>query len=194
MWILSPFRSPATAANGEDHPLISKYEGSTIQSNEVEQFGEYKLITSRTKAGEFESQTLKGKVTRIVYENPRSRSTLEIYDNYKKALAAAGVQTIYSCVVDGCGPAYARSAWGRFNGLFVTTDGDPRYFAGKLEKEGKTAYVALMVGRKRTQLDVVEIIGMEENLVSIDAAALANGLDKEGRISVYGIFFDTDKS
>jgi outer membrane protein OmpA-like peptidoglycan-associated protein len=51
-----------------------------------------------------------------------------------------------------------------------------------------------MVGRQRTQLDVIEIVGMQEHLVVADAGGLAQGLDREGRVSVYGIYFDTDKA
>jgi outer membrane protein OmpA-like peptidoglycan-associated protein len=51
-----------------------------------------------------------------------------------------------------------------------------------------------MVGKARTQLDVVEVKAMEENLVVVDAAALADGIEREGSVSVYGILFDTDKA
>lgn len=178
----------------EDHPLVSRYAGSTIQKKDAEEFGEYKLITGRTAQGEFLGETLKGKVTRIVYGNPEGRSTLEIFSNYRKALEAAGLKVIYTCELDNCGPAYARSAWNRYNGLFAASDGDPRYLGGKIADDGGTAYLALMVGRSRTQLDIVEIMGMEEDMVVVDAAALAKGLEAEGKISVYGIYFDTDKA
>jgi outer membrane protein OmpA-like peptidoglycan-associated protein len=70
----------------DDHPLISQYAGSTIQKKDAEEFGQYQFVTGRTAQGEFSGETLKGKVTRIVYGNPAGRSTLEIFSNYKKAL------------------------------------------------------------------------------------------------------------
>jgi outer membrane protein OmpA-like peptidoglycan-associated protein len=54
--------------------------------------------------------------------------------------------------------------------------------------------VAIMVGRARTQLDIVEITAMKDTLVVVDAAALGQGIDREGRASVYGIHFDTDRA
>jgi outer membrane protein OmpA-like peptidoglycan-associated protein len=51
-----------------------------------------------------------------------------------------------------------------------------------------------MVGRSRSQLDVVEIVGMQDKLVVADAGALAQGLERDGKVSVYGIYFDTDKA
>ncbi len=186
------FYAPGAAA--QDHPLVSAYAGSTIDSRKVEAFGEYQLVTGRNAKGELTGEPLKGKLTRIVYQNPAGRSTLEIFTNYQKALAGAGLQTIYSCALDECGPAYARSAWGRFNGLFTAADGDPRYLAGKIASAGGTAYVAVMVGRIRSQVDVIEITGMQEGMVVVDAAALGQGLDRDGRVSVYGIYFDTDEA
>jgi outer membrane protein OmpA-like peptidoglycan-associated protein len=184
----------AVSAAPEDHPLVSGYEGSILKSKKVEEFGEYMLVTGRTLKGDLVGEALKGKLTRIVYENPKGRSTLEIFANYQKALVRAGMTEIYTCEMAGCGPAFARSAWNRFNGLFAAADGDPRYLAGKIVKGPATVYVAVMVGRARTQLDIVEITAMQDNLVVVDAGALGQGIDREGRVSVYGIHFDTDKA
>src|SRR5690606_40956651 len=68
-----------------------------------------------------------------LYGTPADRSTLEIFENYRQALTAAGVELLYTCALDECGPAWGRSAWGRYNGLFVAADGDPRYLSGRLE-------------------------------------------------------------
>jgi outer membrane protein OmpA-like peptidoglycan-associated protein len=130
----------------------------------------------------------------LIYQNPKERSTLEIFDNYRNALERSGLSIVYTCSLNDCGPAYARSAWGRYNGLFAASDGDPRYLAGKMQTKTSSAYVAVMVGRSRTQVDIVEVVGMQENMVVVDAAALGKGLEAEGRVSVYGIHFDTDKA
>ena len=184
----------APSATAQDHPLLSAYSGSVIQKRNVEEYGEYQLVTGRNAKGELTGEALQGKLTRIVYQNPAERSTLEIFRNYQQALTGAGMTTIYSCAIDECGPAYARSAWGRYNGLFTASDGDPRYIAGKIATDKGTAYVAIMVGRQRSQVDVIEITGMQQGMVGVDAAALGQGLDRDGRVSVYGIYFDTDKS
>lgn len=178
----------------EDHPLVSRYEGSRIEDRKVVDFGDYQLATGTSAKGEPTGEKLQGRITRIVYQNPKDRSTLEIFSNYESALKGAGAGIVFSCALDACGPSYARSAWSRYNGLFAAADGDPRYLAAKLTKGGGTAYVAVMVGRRRTQLDVVEIQGLQEGLVAVNAAALGEGLDRDGRISVPGIHFDTDRA
>ena len=60
----------------DDHPLVSRYKGSTVASKKAEEFGEYKLVTGRSQRGELTGETLEGKVTRIVSQNPPGRSTL----------------------------------------------------------------------------------------------------------------------
>lgn len=177
-----------------DHPLVSRYAGSTVDSRKHEAFGEYTLVVGLDQAGKHQIRPIKGKLTRFVYQNPAGRSTLEIFRNYEQALKAAGADVLYQCEMDQCGPAYARSAWNRVNGLFAASDGDPRYLAASVKSAEGTAYVAVMVGRRRSQLDILEIAGMETGMVAVDAAALANGLDRDGRVSVEGIFFDVDQA
>lgn len=195
-WLLlcAAAEAASPAATQNDHPLISRYSGSVLKDKKVEAFAEYKMITGLTSKADFIGETIHGKVTRFVYQNPKGRSTLEIFRNYQHALAAAGAATLFTCELNDCGPAHARSAWGRYNGLFTAADGDPRYFAGKLATSKGTAYVALMIGRQRSQIDVIEVVAMQGDMVVADAAALAQGLDRDGKVSVYGIYFDTDKT
>lgn len=192
--LLSMLLPPAVAAQEGDHPLVSRYGGSELRDRKVAEFDSYKLVTGVSASGELSGETLQGKMTRLVYMNPPGRSTLEIFENYKKALGGLDIQVIYTCALNECGPAYARSAWNRHNGLFAAADGDPRYLAGKVTAADGAAYVALMVGRTRTQLDVIEVVAMQEDMVVADAAALARGIDQEGKVSVYGIYFDVDKA
>jgi len=184
----------AATAQAQDHPLLTAYAGSTIDSRKIEEFGTYKFVNGLDEKGNPASEELEGKVTRLVYRNPADRSTLEIFTNYEKALTGKGMGTMWSCALDECGPAYARSAWGRYNGLFAAADGDPRYLAGRIAGGKTIAYFAIMVGRARTQVDIVEIAAMQEAMVDFDAAGLGSDLDRDGRVSIYGIFFDTGES
>jgi OmpA-OmpF porin, OOP family len=186
--------APALAAGG-DHALISRYPDSRLTKRDVEDFARYQLVVGLdAKSMRFEGRGVEGTLTRIVYTNPDGRSTLEIFRNYRDALERAGAEVQYTCEMDACGPAFARSAWGRFNGLFAASDGDPRYLAARVARAGAEAYVAVMVGRRRTQLDVVEVKAMQAGLVAVDAASLARGIEGQGSARVYGILFDVDKA
>jgi OmpA-OmpF porin, OOP family len=185
----------STWAAEEDHPLISRYPESTVKSRTVEDFASYRLIKGQdTKGKELVTEPVEGRLTRLVYENPAGRSTLEIYRNHRQALEAAGAEVIYSCEEKACGPAYTSSRWNQTNGLFAASDGDPRYVAARLTKGEATAWVAVMVGKRRTQVDVVESSAMDTGLVAVDADALARGIEETGTVRVYGILFDFDKA
>ena len=185
--------SPAGLRGQEDHALLPRYESSVLVDRADEAFGTYTIATGVDEKGELEGERVEGKVTRIVYRNPEGRSTLEIFRNYRLALDEAGIALLWTCEQNECGPAYARSRWSRYNGLFAAADGDPRYLAGTLEgPAGGTFYVAVMVGRARTQVDVVEVARMERRILT--SGALARGLDRDGRVAVPGIYFDVDRS
>ncbi len=185
----------AAFAADDDHPLVSRYPGSTVTSRKVEDFGKYTAVVGLTVDGmKFDGKPLEGVLTRLVYTNPADRSTLEIFRNYREALEKAGAQIVYTCEDDACGPAYARSAWGRFNGLTASTDGDPRYLAARIARDTGEAWVAVMVGKRRTQLDVVEIAAMDRGLVAVDPDALGKDIERDGSVRIYGILFDVDKT
>lgn len=182
------------AADGEDHPLLIRYEGSELISRSVEDHAQYRLATSADAKTGPAGESLAGRLTRLVYRNPPDRSTLELHANYRQALERAGLRVLFDCALDACGPSYAKSAWNRYNGLFAAADGDPRYVAARLEQDGNHAVVAVMVGRGRTQVDVLELGAMETDKVVVDAAALGDALTRDGRVEVPGIFFDTDRA
>lgn len=185
---------PAAAAD-QDHPLLTRYPGSELTKAEAKDFGTYTMIVGKPADGmQFEGRALEGRLTRIVYTNPTDRSTLEIYRNYRQALEKAGAQILWSCEDKDCGPSYTRSAWNQFNGLFAASDGDPRYLAATLSQGETQAYVAVMVGKRRTQVDVVETTAMDTGLVAVDPAALAQSLTDTGSARIYGIYFDVDKT
>lgn len=185
----------AALADEGDHPLISRYPGSTVQKRDAKDFERYQLVVGLDpKKMTFEAKPIEGRVVRLVYANPDGRSTLEIFRNYRDALDKAKAETLFTCELNACGPAYARSGWNQFNGLFAASDGDPRYLAARVTKGDNQAYVGLMVGKGRTQLDVVEIKDIEKGLVAVDPNALAKAIETEGAARVYGIHFDVDKA
>ena len=43
-------------------------------------------------------------------------------------------------------------------------------------------------------VDLVEGMGMESKMVTVDASAMAKGIASDGHVALYGILFDTDKT
>ena len=184
-----------------DHPLISRYPGSEfdrLNPPSVKQFDELALPTGPHVKGKFtKSERVEGKVTRLVYANPKDRSTLEIFRNYQQALTKGGFQTLFACSADECGDAGNEKTsdlgyWCVTNKIQCP---EPmRYVVAKLQRPAGDVYAAVKVRTEETYLIVVELKPMQGGLVTVNAKALADDIAKSGHVAVYGIYFDTGKS
>lgn len=185
-----------------DHPLVSRYEGATIVKYETKKFDEYSLLMGKVGGGEDGSPVdIEGRVTKIRYEIDKERSTLEVFHNYESALTDAGFEILFSCKNKECGGFdFSRAVHG---GTMSGSDRDQRYLAAKLTRPEGTAYVSLYIkkayeiggAKKNTvyaDLHIVETADMESDKVTVDADAIGKGLDAEGHIAIYGIYFDSD--
>ena len=201
VFCLSPaallFAHGQDAEGSKDHPLISRYPGSTLSEYAQKAFDEYELPLSKFAGGKYEkSEHLEGKITAIYYTTAEGRSALEIYRNYDSALKNGGFQTLFTCAKT-CGDAPpsnlmpVNDAWGNYSD-------DTRYLAAKLARDDGDVYVALWVYDSgfdiKTFLAVVEVKPMESGLVTVNAATLAGDITRTGHASVYGIYFDTGKA
>ncbi len=188
----------SASASEQDHPLVSAFSGSRQVERKVDNYNAYQRITGQTD-GLNHSETLHGKLTRLKYRNPPDRSTLEIISNYRQALEAKGFKVDYhcddgkSCAASGVG--YKKQpGWNAINGMNVGSVKDVRYFTGKLEHEGTQTYISVAINPTITHLHVLEVQAMETGLVKVDAAVLTQALDRDGRVVVDGILFETDSA
>jgi hypothetical protein len=192
------------AEGSKDHPLISRYPGSYIKNYLTKEFDEFTLSLGKTSDLKFaKSLHLEGKITRIVYTPPLGRSVLEVFRNYQGALKKAGFETLFTCGPQDCsGPGKSDGRvygdgeyddyWGPDHGI--------HYLSAKLGRPEGDVYVSLLVDdqggdfRPNTELYVVEVKPMESDLITVNAASLANDINHTGHASVYGIYFDTGKA
>ena len=187
----------------KDHPLISRYPGSYIAKYLTKEFDEFALPLGPVDVENTitKNQPLEGKITRIVYVAPSGRTVLEVFRNYQDALTKAGFETLFTCGPQGCGStvanAYANSGdnldyWGPEHGI--------HYISAKLARPEGDVYVSLLVddqgpdSRTNAELYVIEVKPMESGLITVNAASLANDINRTGHASVYGIYFDTAKA
>ncbi len=182
-------------AGGKDHPLISRYPGSVIREYSTEAFDEYTLPLGKLQQDRWaKTQHLEGKLTRIHYESPEGRSSLEVFRNYTQALQGAGFQTMFSCSGgEQCGGGTVGNV-GWCGGC------SPRHVSAKLSRSAGDVYVNLHIEQDNStspvnvQVDVIEAKPMEAGLVTVNAESLAGDITRTGHASVYGIYFDTGKA
>lgn len=167
-----------------------------------------------------EKLVVEGKVTRLAYLSPIGKTPLEVFRNYEQALDAAGFKKKYACDT-GCGDLYfawskaddpdagmkwskgsipAATGTGTFN---VQSPLDPygRMLVGTIAKGGQDLHVLLYTSNAAneathmaaTYLVIVEPKAMPTGQVTVDASAMKSGLQADGKIALYGLFFDTGK-
>ncbi len=212
-----------TVKAGKDHSLLSRFTGSKLTGYAVKEFDEVDLVAGKqikNKEGKdvFEkTQKIEGKYTRLVYAYPLERSSVEVMRNYQAAIQAAGLQIIFSCEKTTCGDSfgsifYTYKDTGGFQGEgssdfwaspFNYGREDERYLlASGKRSDGSTVYAAVYVvgpvsGKLGgVYLQIVEPKPMETNKVSVNLKAeeMSKGLAAEGKIALYGLYFDTDKA
>ena len=209
-----------TVKGAQDHPLLSRFEGSKLVGYSVKEFDEIvlaagKLVRGKDDKNAFEKPLpVEGKITRIAYNYPKERSSLEVMRNYQGALAKAGFKEVFSCVKESCGDQFgdvflkrigdhyiqgAEANWSAFN----HGRNDERYLLAKGERsDGSTAYAAIYVVHPVQEqiggvyLEIVEPKPMERGKVvaSLKADDMAKGIASEGKVAIYGVYFDTDKA
>lgn len=161
-----------------------------------------------------------GKVTRLVYVAPAGKTALEVHRSFEQALRAAGLKVLTS--VDGRNAWWdpgqhwrANFAGVGFLSPFASDispfDREGLYVYGTLSRGGVDASVSVLTGpvslfardhyktRENTAqaavaIQIVEPRAMATGQVTVSADAIGKGLDAEGRIALYGIYFDTGKS
>lgn len=189
---------PQALAAATDHALIKRYPGSALTRRDDPGFSEYKVVTGVNASGKTDDEILKstrvqGQLSRLVYENPKDRSPVEIFANYKEGLQKAGFKLVFECADKGCGPSWASSRWARVNGM-VAVSSPMWYLAARLQKDGSDVYVAVSVTRTQHQIDVLQGAKMERGLVTVTAEAIRSGLANDGKVVLDGILFDHDKA
>lgn len=168
--------------------------------------------------------TVEGDVTRAFFLAPRGKSPLEVHRNYEQALMAAGFKPVFRCELkcddlyfgmDDTLHFSKGTAWAK--GYLGAAQGDSRYSIqrGALSSyEGRFLYGTLPAGggaplhvlvytsvalNDRTGVAATFIQSarpkaMQTGQVTLDAKALQQGLQAEGKVALYGIYFDTGKA
>lgn len=191
--VTMPLQAQGRDARGSsDHPALSRYPGSRIQVYSQVDFDQYPLALGVENNRPSNIQQIEGRVTKIGYVNPTDRSALEIYTNYEQALKRAGFEVLWSCAAAACGQAMY---WKPVNGL--TASGGPRenrYLTVRGKVNDRIVTVAMAVNTTGTTVHIIESKAMETGLVTASAAEMATGIDRDGHISIYNIYFDTGKA
>ncbi len=201
----------------EDHALVGRYEGASIVYYKTSDFDEATLLQAphdftalldRDAMGDrsgAEWLRLEGRVTKIRYEIPAGRSSLEVIRNYEGALTAHGFQIAFSCADQACFEGKLRDPY--LLGQQLDTDnGDSslyfdhaRYLLAKLDRPDGPVYAGILAGEDKQRItafvEVVESRGMEgDKIAFVDAGQMADAIAGQNSVNLYGITFDFDQA
>jgi len=199
-------------AGGSDHPLLHRYEGSMLYMYGGENLGQARVVD--TEAGKPVLRKVEGKTANRFYWGPKGRSALEIHRNYQQALTAAGFKILYACETDQCEKARVQNLvqelprevnWKSFDALvssIFNSGSQPRFHLVSAAKPGPGGNTYVMVAlseytdfqRVRQFVQIVEPTVMEGGKVTVDTRAIQEGLQRDGKVALYGVTFDTNKA
>jgi len=182
----------ADVRGSKDHPVLPRYAGSEITRYEQKAFDEAQLFAKGPMTGKPDNfLRAEGRVTRIVYADPKGRSTLEVFRNHQAALAQGKFTTLFACESAAtCGDAgrlaTARSTYGQ---------SPLRYLLARRDDGVLVSLVVYPAGPDTTtEATIVEPKAMEQTITVVDASGIGRDVQASGRAVLYAIQFDTGKS
>lgn len=195
------FSQAKDVPNSQDHPVVSRFAGSVIKFYDTKIFDAYSLRLgpiARGKEQESKQQNLEGKITRIIYQSPKSNSVLEVFRNYEQALAQGGFEQLFKCELDACGTGFSGSyppgSMGHVRGFTE----QQRYLAMRRTDDNGTQYVAAFIVMTHdgpvTRLDIVEMKPMQTGQVIVSAAQLKSDFEKTGKAVLQQVNFESGKA
>ncbi len=170
------------AEGAKDHPAVKRYPGAIItefKEAEFETF-EFPVADEPGKEGDVQTKTrtVEGRYYQAELEFPEKASCTQVMRNYENAFKAAGLK-----MYKGKEPPMAMG-WGE--GRWVSAEGKPHGKGGML-------YILQTCDAPNGRLVVVEESQMAQK-VEVDAGAMAEEIEKTGRVALYGINFATGKA
>lgn len=210
------------APGAQDHPLVSRYAGSLLIGYRQDRLDDSEVplgpaVWRDGKPGLERQQTVAGKRTRLLYLASPDRSALEVVKSYEESLTRAGFATLFSCARETCGKRIAEALYSspdsprKLRGqplteyAFSMNVQDERLLTARLSRTGGDVYVTVFAARQDNTADkeasgrvaiFVEVVeaAMERSLVTVDAGTIQKAFGAEGRVALYGLYFDPGKA
>lgn len=196
---------------GTDHPLVGRYAGSTLVAHQSKRFDARAFVVKgqpdRSLTAE-DLETIEGKSTTLIYQTPPAVSSLEVFRNFQASMKSRGFSEVYACEnhegqPKRCpDPKQISYKLAPLSGGVVESGQCYRNNRYALFRKGREVTVGLLVGEclgsnppARVWISVTESARMATDQIVVPSAADMNAaFAAEGKIALYGIFFDTGKA
>jgi outer membrane protein OmpA-like peptidoglycan-associated protein len=208
----------ADVPGSKDPPGMKRYEGSEIIGYREPKFDEY-LLPLGTPASfappKYEkSQAVEGQVSRYTYIAPAGRTPAEVSRNYELEFSRMGLTTLYAKKAGErgwFGPTFDKAADEDGLGqILAYNEPEERLLVGRTKDAAPTFYLVFVtayrdgvipsrlrdvVQKGRTLAHVVVIApeALQQKMVFVNADEMKKALQDQGKVALYGIYFDSDK-
>lgn len=202
------------AAGTADHPAVTRFPGSVIIWQDEQAYEPYAIATGPvTGYRQIDDwREVQGRTARTYYELTGDFTHGEVHANYLMALQAEGFEILAEGLFSQSSQAneigsrkwldvYFRRNTLPPNGIRLmqgsSTSGGSGFVAGVKARAGGDIYIAVATTQYAQDtvailIDVIEVAELEGDRVAIDADAIGEGIDEEGRVVLDGLFFDHD--
>lgn len=200
-----PADTGSTSA-GTARPAVAAPEGARETDSSQQEFATYPLITDRiaqrggVNGNISATRTVEGALSQFTYRMPAGVAAKDIAAGYEQRLGTAGFDILYRCAGDACGPTFVRASPG-FRAHGSDFDQPPeaqRYLAARRVDASGDVYTGIQVADGDDgafiQVDTLRVKPREVSAISVSAEQMAKDLDTEGRVALYGIYFNTDSA
>ncbi len=191
------------AEKGQDHPAVSRYPGSQLKDYDFKEFEQGQLILSKPyhKGSDYVADKLlpvEGAVTYLHYEIDTSVSAFQVFRNYQSALRRSGFKELFvcerPCITDNLGNLRTLL---QARDLYLNGHQDIQYLSAQ---RGNT-YVSLAVNSfgsgsgTHAWVFVIDKGSLDDGKMAITGdSPIAKALASNGRVDLYGFYFDTGKA
>lgn len=207
-----------------DHPLVSRFAGSALVTQDLQEFDRYSLITGLQGNNRNKDSLLdvEGKVTRTTYIAPEHATLVTVFRNFEIAIKNAGLNVVFSCLAPRCDRGNVTS------NRMVTSNPDRLsahyhnirsivdfgYIAAQGSLQGRQVSVAIGVGLKdgngiryisggkmqsrtptKRVVYAIDIVEKEAMQTGlVSVDAMTKGIAQDGKVVLEGLYFGTDST
>ncbi len=185
----------------KDHPIISRYPGSYIYHYDQKEFDEFEILLGPVKSSSdkdiqlAKKERLEGRVTKIQYQAPSNRSPFEVFKNYEEAIKKANFEILYSARGEEIA-GVRKFLYPYFWNVYASKDDERNFFYLSAKNKNKNILLSVCVLPGHSGpiafLGIVEKKEMEKGLIK--AKDIYETIKTEGKVAIYGIYFDFDKA
>lgn len=206
---------PAVKRHAGSHIVgyeVRNFDAVDFQTSTFKRFD----LQTRTRTYAEPPLHLEGKLTRLWYEEPGEVRALELYRNYVNELTGEGFEALYDSARDP-----KAGQWSNFLSMFSASSKDyvknvrSEYVfsaatsqsvrTGTFRKGGTTVRLVAVDWPKGDKVykaqqgayiavDILETRAMEQKMEVVSASEIEKSITANGRVAIYGIYFDTGKA